>query len=272
MIEIDLSGRVALVTGAGAGIGREIARTLARAGARVAVNDIEEPRAADTVDLVTGDGGEAFAVPGDVTEEATAAGVVTAVVERSGALDIAVNNVGMMGGLAPRPFVDVDDTYARRLVDLNLLAALWCGVAEARVMGAAGRGVIVNLSSGETTRAAPGLAVYGAAKAALNHLTRTMAVELGPLGVRVHAVAPGTTPTEAVRAAMAPEHLDAIAASTPLRRLCRPDDVAGLVVFLVSDLAAGVTGQLVLADLGAHLSTSRPALPVPPSATRQPSL
>lgn len=262
MIEIDLSGRVALVTGAGAGIGHEIARTLARAGARVAVNDIEESRARETAAAIADGGDSAFAVPGDVTDERAAARVVGAAADRCGALDIAVNNVGMMGGLAPRPFTDVDGAYARRLVDLNFLAALWCGTAEARVMVAAGRGVIVNLSSGESTRAAPGLAVYGAAKAAVNHLTRTMAVELGPLGVRVHAVAPGTTPTEAVRAAMSPEHLDAIAASTPLRRLCSPDDVAGLVLFLVSDLAAGVTGQLVLADLGAHLSTSRPAVPV----------
>jgi NAD(P)-dependent dehydrogenase (short-subunit alcohol dehydrogenase family) len=270
VIEIDLSGRVAFVTGAGAGIGREIAQTLARAGARVAVNDVAESRARETVELIKRAGGEADAFVGDVTEERVARGLVDAVVVRLGALDVAVNNVGMMGGLAPRPFTDIDDAYARSLVDLNLLAALWCSVAEARVMTAAGSGVIVNLSSGETTRAAPGLAVYGAAKAGLNHLTRTMAVELGPLGVRVHAVAPGTTPTEAVRAAMSPEHLDAIAASTPLRRLCRPEDVAGLVLFLVSDLAAGVTGQLVLADLGAHLSTSRPSVPVRPATSAPP--
>jgi NAD(P)-dependent dehydrogenase (short-subunit alcohol dehydrogenase family) len=270
VIAIDLSGRAAFVTGGGAGIGQEIAQTLARAGARVAVNDIDESRACDTVALITRAGGDAHAFVGDVTDERAVRDLVDGVVDRFGTLDIAVNNVGMMGGLAPRPFTDIDDAYARTLVDLNLLAALWCSVAEARVMTAAGRGVIVNLSSGETTRAAPGLAVYGAAKAALNHLTRTMAVELGPLGVRVHAVAPGTTPTEAVRAAMSPEHLDAIAASTPLRRLCRPEDVAGLVLFLVSDLAAGVTGQLVLADLGAHLSTSRPSVPVRPAPSERP--
>jgi NAD(P)-dependent dehydrogenase (short-subunit alcohol dehydrogenase family) len=264
VIAIDLSGRVALVTGAGAGIGREIAVTLARAGARVAVNDVDGARADETVALARDAAGvDAFPFVGDVTDEATAHGIVADVVARFGTLDVAVSNVGMMGGLGPRPFVDVDGAYARKLVDLNLFAALWCGVAAGRVMRAQGRGVIVNVSSGETTRAAPGLAVYGAAKAAVNHLTRSMAVELGPHGVRVHAVAPGTTPTETVRAALTPEHLDAIAASTPLGRLGTPADLAALVAFLACDLAAAVTGQLVLADLGAHLSTSRPQVPVP---------
>lgn len=129
-------------------------------------------------------------------------------------------------------------------------------------------GVIVNISSGETTRSAPGLAVYAAAKAAVNHLTRSLAVELGPAGIRVHAVAPGTVATEQVRQHLSPEHLDALVASTPLRRPCEPSDLAGLVLLLVSDLAAAVTGQLVLADVGAHLSLSRPAVPLPEGEAR----
>ena len=183
-----------------------------------------------------------------------------------GSLDIAVNNVGMMGGLAARPSLDLDAEYIRRIVDLNLMSALLCSVAEARAMVAAGRGgVIVNVTSGETTRAAPGLVPYAAAKAAVNHVCRSLAVELGPNGIRVHAVAPGTTPTEHVRAALSAEHLDALGAATPLGRLCEPDDLARLVLFLVSDLSAAVTGQLVLSDCGAHAALARP--PSAPTAS-----
>jgi NAD(P)-dependent dehydrogenase (short-subunit alcohol dehydrogenase family) len=119
-------------------------------------------------------------------------------------------------------------------------------------------GVIVHVSSGETMRSAPMLSVYAASKAAINHLTKSMAVELGPSGIRVLAVAPGTTPTEHIRAAMSEEYLDAIAASTPLQRACEPEDLANLILLLVSDYASGVTGQLVLADMGAHIALDRP--------------
>jgi 7-alpha-hydroxysteroid dehydrogenase len=263
-VRIDLSGRVALVTGAGAGIGRAVAQRLAAAGARLAVNDVRADAARETVDQILAAGGTAVAVPGDMTDEAAVGATVAACVGRFGTLDIAVNNVGMMGGLGPRPLVEVDAGYARRLVDLNLMSTLLCCVAETRAMVAGGHGgVIVNVSSGETRRAAPGLAVYALAKAAVNHLTTSMAVELGPLGIRVNAVAPGTTPTADVRAALSDEFLGAVAASTPLGRLCTPDDLANLVLLLVSDHAAAVTGQLVLSDVGAHLSLSRPAYPVP---------
>jgi NAD(P)-dependent dehydrogenase (short-subunit alcohol dehydrogenase family) len=258
-VVIDLSGRVALVTGAGAGIGQEIASYLARAGAAVAVNDVDGGRAEATAELAKEHGTQAVAVTADVTDDAAVDAMVDSVIARFGSLDIAINNVGMMGGLGARAGREVDGAYARRIIDLNLVATLACCAAEARAMVQGGSGgVIVNVSSGETTRAAPGLSVYAAAKAGINHLTRTLAVELGPSGIRVNAVAPGTTPTEQVRAALAPEVLDAIAASTPLRRHCTPADLAGLVLLLVSDLASAVTGQFVLADMGAHLSLSRP--------------
>ena len=152
----------------------------------------------------------------------------------------------------------------------NLTATLLCSAAEARAMVAGGRGgVIVHVSSGETMRSAPMLSVYAASKAAINHLTKSMAVELGPSGIRVLAVAPGTTPTEHIVAAMSQEHLDAIAASTPLQRACTPDDLANLILLLVSDSAAAVTGQFVLADMGAHIALQRPAsVPSPPNLRR----
>ena len=119
-------------------------------------------------------------------------------------------------------------------------------------------GVILNVTSGETTRPALGLAAYGAAKAAINHLTQTLAAELGPHGIRVNAVAPGTTLTPTVRGALSDDYVARLVESIPLRAMNEPDDLARLVVALASDLGRGVTGQLVLADNGAHLSRNRP--------------
>ena len=259
-VAISLNGRGALVTGSGAGIGRATAVLLARAGATIAVNDIDGARAKDTADEIERERRPArVALPADVTDPEQVEGLIADCVNELGSLDIAVNNVGMLAGLGVRPFIELDADYAHTIVNQNLISSLLCCAAEARVMVAAGRGgVIVNVASGETTRAAPLLSVYGAAKSAVRHLTTSMAVELGPSGIRVLAVAPGTTPTEHVRAAMSQEHLDAIAASVPLQRHCVPEDLANLILLLVSDYASAVTGQFVLADAGAHIALNRP--------------
>jgi NAD(P)-dependent dehydrogenase (short-subunit alcohol dehydrogenase family) len=131
--------------------------------------------------------------------------------------------------------------------------------------------VILFVSSGETTRPSPRNSIYAAAKAAVNHLVTSLAVELGPAGVRVLAMAPGTTYTEQIAAVFSEEHMAAIAASTALQRPVEHDELARLAVFLTSDLARCITGQLILADAGAFLSRNRPALPLSddgaPSAT-----
>lgn len=258
-VTLSLDGRVALVTGAGAGIGRATALLLARAGAAIGVNDIDIERARATADAIESSGGRAAALAADVTDATQVEATVQGCVEQLGGLDIAVNNVGMMRGLGPRPLLELDADYIETIVSQNLVATLLCASAEARAMAASGRGgVIVHVSSGETTRSAPMLSVYAASKAAINHLTKSMAVELGPSGIRVLAVAPGTTPTEHIRAAMSEEYLAAIAASTPLQRACEPDDLANLILLLVSDYASAVTGQFVLADMGAHIALNRP--------------
>ncbi len=261
-VTVDLDGRVALVTGAGAGIGAEIARWLARAGAVVAVADVRAEPAAGTVAAIEAEGGRAVSVSADCRDDGQIVRMVDEVVGRLGGLDIAVNNIGMMAGRAATAFVDTDGAFWRDLIDQNLVLTALCGRAEATVMLANGRGgVILNVSSGETTRPSPYLGAYGAAKAAINHLTRTMAVELGPAGIRVVAIAPGTTMTEQVRSAFDDAHVAAIVESNPLRRMTEPDELGRLVVFLASDLARCITGQLILADAGAHLSRTRPATP-----------
>ena len=260
-VTIDLAGRAALVTGAGAGIGAEVARWLARAGAAVAVADIREEHARAVADSIGAEGGRAVAVVADCRDDVQIERMVAEAVTAWGGLDVAVNNVGNPAGRPLAATIDRDGAYWRDVVDQNLVLTALCAAAEARVMLAQGRGgVIINVSSGETTRPSPHLGSYGAAKAAINHLTQTLAVELGPSGIRVVAMAPGTTLTEHVRAAFDDEHVAAIVASNPLRRMSEPDELGRLAVFLASDLARCITGQLILADAGAHLSRSRPSV------------
>lgn len=259
-IEISLAGQNAIVTGAGAGIGSEIARWLARAGARVAVLDRRVEMASGVVRAISQEGGDAFAVIADARDDdAFIAAIDDAVRRFSGRLHIAVNNIGMYGDASPGPFVELDAAHWRELVDQNLVTTAIAGAAQARHMASGSGGVILNVSSGETTRPAPFMSAYGAAKAAINHLTQTMAVELGPQGIRVNAIAPGTTLTETVRDAFDDKHVRALVEATPLRRMTEFDELGRLAVFLVSDLARCITGQLILADAGAFLSRTRPA-------------
>ncbi len=167
----------------------------------------------------------------------------------------------MLRGLAPRAVVDLDADYVRTIVDQNLIATLLCSAAEARAMVAAGRGgVIVHVSSGETMRSAPMLSVYGAAKAAINHLTKSMAVELGPSKgsgcsrSRPAPRPPSTSAPPCPRSTSTPSP-----GPHPCNAPCAPDDLANLILLLVSDYASAVTGQFVLADMGAHIALNRPA-------------
>jgi NAD(P)-dependent dehydrogenase (short-subunit alcohol dehydrogenase family) len=220
----------------------------------VAVNDIAGDRAQATVEAIAARGGRAVPVVADVSDPAQAADLARQVVSVLGRLDTAVNNVGMTAGRTARPFIDTAVEDAMAMVGRNLHATYQCCLAEALVLADQGEGgTIINVTSGETTRPASGLAAYGAAKAGINHLTMTLAAELGPRGIRVNAIAPGTTLTETVRAGMGEEQFAAISASTPLQRVCDPDELARLTVFLASDLSRCITGQLILADAGAHL-------------------
>lgn len=262
-VGIDLGGRTALVTGGGAGIGRAVCVWLARAGADVAVGDLRGEAAEETAALVAAEGVRSLAYSFDATEPEQVADAVDMVVAEFGGLDIAVNNVGMTAGHGASAFVDWTPKALGDVVGVNLMATAYSCQAEARAMIAGGRGgCIVNVSSGETTRPAPGLAPYGAAKAAVNHLTQTLAVELAPHRIRVNAVAPGTTLTEQVAASLTPEFQTALLGAIPLGALSEPDDMARLVLFVASDLAAHTTGQFLLSDNGAFLSRSRPAYDV----------
>jgi len=259
-LELGLAGRPALVTGAAAGIGRAIATWLARAGCRVALVDRDAERLEATVAELRALDLHGVPVVGDLRDDGAPERAVAATVDAFGSLAIAVNNVGMLAGHTPSPFLDQEDDELRDIIEQNLLLTARCCRAEGREMVRDEvDGVILNVTSGESTRPALDLAAYGAAKSAINHLTQTIATELGPSGIRVNAVAPGTTLTEVVRAALSDDYVEELTTTIPLGRMTEPDDLARLVVALASDLGRAVTGQLVLADNGAHLSRNRPA-------------
>ena len=233
-VTIDLSGETALVTGAGAGIGREIALWLARAGAQVTINDLIEERAESVALEIQEESGVAYAVAADCRDDKAVDMLVEESFRLMGGLSIAVNNVGMIpASRGLKPFIDYQGDDWRDIIDQNLTLSALCGRAEAELMVSNGGGVILFVTSGETTRPSPYNSAYSASKAAINHLVSTMAVELGPSGVRVIAIAPGTTLTETVAAAFTEERLEQIVASTPLRKMVEHDELGRLATFLV---------------------------------------
>ena len=251
---ISLRGRTAVVTGGAVGIGQAIVRRLAEAGAAVVVADIAD--GTEAVEVATaagaGSGGAGVAIRTDVGDSASIAATVSETVDRFGSLDIWVNNAGIYPVAAA---LETTDEQWDRVHSLNLRGAFIGARDAGRQMERAGTGgVIVNVVSIAAFRAA-GLTHYVASKHGLNGLTKSLAVELGPLGIRVLSVAPGMiqTPgmdvrTEAVEDV---ERLRAdFAGRLPLRRIGEPDDIARAVLFCASDLAAYMTGSAVVVDGG----------------------
>ena len=234
----DLTGRVALVTGGGQGVGAGIAVALASAGAAVAVNDLVADRAAAVADRL---GGRAVGVPFDVTDLDAVRTGVAAVEAALGPVDVLVNNAGIpTAGFPQVSFAESDPAVWRRFVDLNLYGVMHCTHAVLRGMSERGHGRVITISS-EAGRLGLGLGVslYGAAKAGAVGLLRHVAVEVAPAGVTVNCLSLGLMDN------VAGEWADAMAARVPRRRLGSPADVGAAVVFLASDEAGWITGQVL---------------------------
>ena len=238
----EMNGRVAVVTGSGQGIGRSIALGLADFGCDVVLNSRRIHDLEATAAEIEKRGRSALIVQGDIRDFSET--LADQAMERFGHLDIWVNNVGGSDEKTTRRLVETSDEVFRSQLDLNLTSAFQGCKAAAPRMGEAGS--IINISSGAGTRGSPFTGPYAAAKAGMNNLTQTLALELAP-AIRVNAVAPGPVVTEAFREVLnVDDQLDEIQATIPLARMGVPDDIAAAVVYLASDAASWVTGQLFL--------------------------
>jgi 3-oxoacyl-[acyl-carrier protein] reductase len=257
----DLTGRVALVTGAGSGIGRTSAEVLAGAGAVVVCADIDAERAAETARAIVDGDGKAESAQIDVAQRGAADALVGNVTERHGGLHVMCNIAGVM---IDSSIIDVDPDEFDRILGVNLKGVLYGCQAAGKVMVAQGGGSIVNMSSTAALVPSPGIGPYAICKAGVAQLTQSMAIEVGKDGVRVNAVAPGFVPTNmtaryytkedgTVDEAMKEAVLTPMARHVPLRRVGSTADIAYCVLYLASDASSYVTGQMISPNGGASM-------------------
>jgi NAD(P)-dependent dehydrogenase (short-subunit alcohol dehydrogenase family) len=242
MLSTRFAGKVVLVTGGGHGIGLAIAQRFAEEGANVVVNDVSESRAREAVQSIAS--GKTLAVAGDVSNKAQVESMFQSVASRFGPVDILVNNAGNI--YATRHFLEADEAWWDQVLDVNLKGAFLCSHFAAKEMVRRGSGVIINLSSGGATKAHRGNVAYDASKGGIEAMTRAMALDLAPYGVRVNAIVPGLILTYDIDEKGAKERGEVV----PLGRLGTPEDLAGPAAFLASDEALYITGACIVVDGG----------------------
>jgi 3-oxoacyl-[acyl-carrier protein] reductase len=247
MVRFDFSGKVAIVTGSGGGIGQAYAEALAGAGASVMVADIAHERAAGVAASIRRAGGEADSTGVDVADPDSARAMVEATMSRFGAVDYLVNNAAIFGGMQLDLLLTVDWDYLNRFLSVNMLGALNCVRACYPALQERGGGAIVNQSS---TAAYLYAGFYGLAKAGINSLTQQLAHELGGQHIRINAIAPGPIDTEASRTVVPDAFMKPILAGLALKRQGETSDLVGMCLFLLSDDASWITGHVFNVDGG----------------------
>ncbi|MCE2391070.1 MAG: SDR family oxidoreductase [Proteobacteria bacterium] len=247
---MQFEGKVAIVTGAGGEIGAAYAEGIAAEGAAVVVADLDEAGGRKTVDSIRAAGGEAHFVRVDIGSSESTEALARATVETCGGIDFLVNNAAFFNDLRHEPLIECDFDYYLKVFDINLHGALRCVRACYPSMRERGGGSIVNQSSTASWMAA---GYYGLTKLGINGLTRDLAHELGPMGIRVNAIAPGPTDTRALRSGAPDEILDALVGQMAIRHLGHPRDLVGTCLFLLSDASAWMSGQILTVDGGQTL-------------------
>jgi NAD(P)-dependent dehydrogenase (short-subunit alcohol dehydrogenase family) len=244
---VRFEGRVAIVTGAGQGIGEAYAKALAAEGARVGIADLNDAQAARVAKEIESVGGTALSVKVDVADPDSANAMARTVIDAYGGIDLLVNNAAIYGGMKIEPLISVDLGYYNRFMSVNQNGALHCTRACHASMVERGGGAIVNQSS---TAAWMAGGFYSIAKAAINSLTVNLAAQLGQDNIRVNAIAPGPTDTEATRSVVPEAYVEPLVNSLALKRMGTPQDHVGAMLFLLSEDASWVTGQIFATDGG----------------------
>ncbi len=244
----NLEDRVAVVTGGTRGIGLELARTLLEQKAKVVIcGRKKEGLDAAAAELMAGD--RLVTVQAHIAKEEDVEKLFSEAVERFGVIDILINNVGM--NLLTGSIVDTETSTWNKIIDSNLTGTFLCARTGAGIMKKAGRGRIVNISSIAGRKAAPGMGIYGIAKAGMEQLTRVLAYELAAFNIQVNAVAPTTVKTDFSKPFWSNEDIHKeIVRAIPLGRIADPEDVVHAVLFLCSDAARFITGQVLMVDGG----------------------
>jgi 7-alpha-hydroxysteroid dehydrogenase len=254
----SLPGKVAIVTGAGRGIGAETARTYADAGADVVLAARTKDQLDAVAEEIRGKGRRALVIPCDVNENDAVEDIVTQTMAEFGRIDVVVNNAG---GSMPRPLMDTSPGYLERAFHFNVTTAFVLTKAAAPHMLAAGSGAVVNISSAIGRLRDRGFVAYGTAKAALTHMTRLMAADLAPK-VRVNAIAVGSIATSALETVLDNQEIhDEMVRRTPVKRLGVPEDIAYCALYLASDAGSFVTGKLFEVDGGLEEANLELGLP-----------
>ena len=245
----DLSGKVAIVTGAGDGIGRACSRVLAAAGASVVVSDLKLEKALQTVEMITADGGQATAVACNVLDDNDLVSLVDSAMKSYGAINILVNNAGMGGGGRENPF-KIDRAYVERIYNINVFAP-WrlCQLAVPH-MAETGYGSIIDITSMSSVNSEANMGIYASSKAALNHLTANLAYDFGPFNVRVNNVGPGAVHTNALASVLTPEMEQRMLRHTPIKRLGEASDIAYAVLYFASPASSWISGQTLFVNGG----------------------
>ena len=247
----ELSGKVALVTGAGQGIGRAFAQGFARAGAAVLVSDVIDANAERTAGMIQHAGGQALGLRLDVSKRAEVEAAVDAAIERFGRLDILINNAGIFPRAAA---LELDDATWDAVLSVNLKGTFLCSQAAARVMVEQGEGGrIISLASRSAYQFSPRGTHYAASKAGIIAFSRNLAVELAPYNITVNCIAPGLTDTAQPRYGMTEAEIAAAGEVVPLGRIAQPEDMVPIALFLCGPGGAYVTGQIHHVNGGAYL-------------------
>ena len=246
----SVEDKVTIVTGAGRGIGKALARGFALAGAKVALASRTVSELEVTADEIRADGGEALVVPTDVTHREQVAAMVEGTIKKWGRIDVLLNVAGGAGDIWVKPAIDMEEEYYDELHHRNLKSVFLCNQAVARVMVERQCGSIINVSSLSGTKPIALEAAVGAFKAGVNQLTRALAVALGQYNVRVNAIAPGITLTDRVKEKLSPALITQFTQGVPLRRAAEPEDHLGPALFLASDASTFITGCVISSDGG----------------------